>query len=129
MIDYMKETFANLMDKVKTMPISSLRTRFKIGVVCAVIYTIAIMIFLIIQGLSVSPQTIFQVLILLLSGVIGWFVYAIDWKLIFFPFLAVYHGNWILFLPNLMISMMCWGVFIFVVGIKGIIRLAANKEQ
>lgn len=135
MIDYMKETFANLMDKVKTMPISSLRTRFKIGVVCGVILTVAAMAAWVIMGvISISsPQSILLALgmtiLMLFVCVMGCFVYAIDWKFMFFPFLAAFHSSsWILFLVNLMIAMVCC-FYLYVVGIKGLIRLAVSREK
>lgn len=135
MFDYMKTTFAELTEKTKTMPISSLRTRFIIGVVCGVIITVAAVAAWVITGvISISsPQSILLALgmtvLMLFACVMGCFVYAIDWKFMFFPFLAAFHSSsWILFLVNLMIAMVCC-FYLYVVGIKGLIRLAVSREK
>ncbi len=135
MFDYMKTTFAELTEKTKTMPISSLRTRFIIGVVFGVIMTVAVVAMWVITGaISISsPLSILialgMTILMLLCGVLACFVWAIDWKFMFFPFLAAFHSSsWILFLVNLMIAMVC-SIYVYVVGIKGLIRLAVSREK
>lgn len=132
MIDYLKQHYKDIFEKIKQMSAAALRTRFIIGVIIGIVATAAFSILaLYTQAFDSWLEFIVFMALGLISLSLGIFYYILDWKAMFLLFYAPLKSDlprYIIYVVNFSIALMIIAVMGYVVSISALIHMSSMKE-